>query len=120
MDYYYAGSTFGKVGLTDYYLKGSWKPVAGYLFSTGLHQFNTAIRQPYEGKSQSNLGLEADLNASFQISRYLNIEAGYSHYFSTNLLTSSAVKDIPNARNGADWVYVMINITSDFSFRPNK
>ena len=120
MDYYYAGSTFGKVGLTDYYLRGSWKPVESYLFSAGLHQFNTATRQQYEGRSQTNLVLEADFNASFQISRYLNVEGGYSHYFSTNLLTSSAVKDVSNARKGANWVYVIINITPDFVFHPNK
>ncbi len=120
MDYYYAGSTFGKVGLTDYYVRGSWKPAVGYLISAGLHQFNTSARQSFEGKPENNLGMEADLNASFQISQYLNVEAGYSHYFSTNLLTSSAVKDVPNARNGADWVYVMINITPYFSFHPNK
>ena len=44
-------------------------------------------------------------------------KGGYGHFFSTPLLASANVKNIPNAKLDSNWFYVMINIKPNFLFK---
>ena len=118
MDYFYAASPFGKGGLTDYYLKGKYKASDKFILSADLHQFNssTGISLP-DAPAKKNLGQEVDLVGSYSITKQIGIEAGFAHYFTTALLTSPAVKNVPDAKSQANWAYVMINIKPEFLFK---
>jgi hypothetical protein len=111
MDYFYAGSAFGKAGLVDYYLKAKVKASARLGVTVDLHHFNSATG------NKKNLGDEIDFVGTFALTRQITVEGGYSHYFSTALLTSSAVKNVVDARASANWAYLMINIKPEFLFK---
>jgi hypothetical protein len=114
MDYFYASSAFGKGGLTDYYIKAKYKASDKFLLSADLHQFNSATSP---GNDQRNFGQEIDVVGSCSLTKQITIEAGYAHFFATPLLTSTAVKNIANAKTNANWAYVMFNIKPDFLFK---
>jgi hypothetical protein len=115
MDYFYAANGFGKNGLVDYYLKSRFKPTDRFLFSLDAHQFNSAAT--VTGYSTKNLGQEIDLIVNYALTKQINFEAGYAHYFVTSLLTSPLVKNVPDAKSSANWAYVMINIKPEFLFK---
>ena len=120
MDYFYAGSGFGNGGLTDYYLKSKWKIADRYLLTADLHQFfsDNKIADPlHPGSSNNNLGQELDVVAVFNWSKDITLEGGYSHFFTTSLLSSPAVKNISNPQSGANWAYIMINIKPEYFFK---
>jgi hypothetical protein len=116
MDYFYASSAFGKGGLTDYYLKAKYKASDKFLLSTDLHQFNSATSIG-SGDNQINFGQEIDIVGNYSLTKQITIEGGYAHFFATPLLTSPAVKNVPNAQTNNNWAYVMINIKPDFLFK---
>src|SRR4051812_27574183 len=116
MDYFYAASPFGKGGLTDYYIKAKYKASDKFLLTTDLHQFNSATSVG-TGDNKKNFGQELDITGSYTLTKQIGIEAGYAHFFATPLLTSPAVKNIPNAQSNNNWAYVMINIKPDFIFK---
>ncbi|HWB27527.1 MAG TPA: alginate export family protein [Chitinophagaceae bacterium] len=113
MDYYYAAGAFGKSGLTDYYIKARYKASDRFWLTTELHQFSSAERvvnttdPPGTNKS---FGQEVDIVASYSLTRQIMFEGGYSHYFSTALLTSPTVKNVTHAKSGANWAYISLNI----------
>ena len=111
MDYFYAASPFGKNGLADYYIKVKYKLSDKILLSTDFHQFNSAKSI---GDNKKNLGQELDIVGFYTLTKQIGIEAGYCHFFTTSLLTSPLVKNVPSAKNGANWAYLMINIKPDF------
>jgi len=115
MDYFYAANPFGKAGLVDYYVKGKYKASDKFLFSADVHQFNSAA--DISGYAQKSLGQEVDLVVAYALTKQIGFEAGYARYFTTALLASPAVKNVPNAKPSADWAYVMINVKPDFLFR---
>jgi hypothetical protein len=115
IDYYYAANSFGKNGLVDYYLRSKYKASEKFILSLDLHQFESAASVP--GYSSKNLGQEIDLIGNYALTKQIGFEAGYAHYFVTSLLTSSSVKNIPNARSFAKWAYVMINVKPEFLFK---
>jgi len=119
MDYFYVASPFGKGGLVDYYLKSKYKASEKLGLTADLHQFNSATAIAIDGKNSNNrnFGQELDLVANYTITKQIGIEAGYAHFFSTSLLTAPAVKNIANARNGANWAYLMVNIKPEFLFK---
>lgn len=114
MDYYYAANSFGKGGLTDYYIKTRFKPSDKFSLIADAHQFSSAAAIRYAGKQQRNLGQEVDLVGSYGLTKQIGFEAGYSHYFSTPLLASAPVKNIARAKSNADWVYLMIIVKPEF------
>ena len=116
MDYFYAAATFGKGGLTDYYIKAKYKASDKFLLSTDVHQFNSASAIG-TGDNKRNFGQEIDLVGTYTLTKQIAIEGGYAHFFATSLLTSPAVKNVPNAKLNANWAYVMINIKPDFLFK---
>ncbi len=116
MDYFYVAGSFGKGGLTDYYLKAKYKASDKFLLSTDLHQFKSATSIA-TGNNKKNFGQEIDITGSYTLTKQIGIEAGYAHFFATPLLTSPAVKNVPNAQSNNNWAYVMINIKPDFLFK---
>lgn len=117
MDYFYAASPFGKNGLVDYYIKSKYKVSDKFWLTADLHQFNTEakITMPSNSSnSKKSFGQEIDIVGSYSVSKQIIIEAGYSHFFNTALLTSPAVKNVVDARTGANWAYLGINIKPDF------
>jgi hypothetical protein len=116
MDYFYAVSPFGKGGLADYYIKAKYKASNTLLLSADVHQFSSAARVS-TAANQKNFGQEIDVIGSYSITKQIGIESGYGHFFATPLLTSNSVKNVPNARNNANWVYVMVNIKPELLFK---
>ena len=112
MDYFYAASGFGKIGLMDIYAKAKYKPTDKYLLMADVHLFNSATA--VNNFSNKDLGQELDLTASYNLTRAVSFEASYCHYFSTSLLTSAAVKNVSNPQNGGNWAYITLNIKPDF------
>lgn len=114
MDYFYVASPFGNHGLADYYIKTKLKTSDRLLIAADFHYF-TAI-SGISGFSKT-YGQEIDLVGSYNLTKEISFEAGYSHFFSTAALSSPTVKNIPNAKNQADWAYLMINIRPSFLFK---
>lgn len=120
MDYFYAASGFGTAGLTDYYIRAKWKLNSKHLITADAHQFNSAALPDNPVKPDNNsksLGQELDFVYNYNITTGVTLETGYSHFFSTGLLTSPAVKNVSNARSGSDWAYIMINIKPELLFK---
>jgi hypothetical protein len=51
---------------------------------------------------------------NYNLTKAVNIEAGYSTIFTTQTLTSSSVKNVKNAEDISNWAYVMISIKPEF------
>jgi len=120
MDYFYAASPFGNGGLSDYYIKTKLKPSENFWLTADLHQFSSAAKVTVPSdpaNTKKSFGQEMDIVGSYNLTKQISFEAGYSHFFCTSLLTSPSVKNIPNAKNGADWAYLMINIRPEFLFK---
>ena len=115
IDYYYAANGFGKNGLIDYYLKSKYKMSDKLVMSVDLHQFNSAATVP--GYTTKNFGQEIDVVGSYALTKQIMFEAGYAHYFVTDLLTSPSVKNVPNAKSSADWAYLSINVKPEWNFK---
>jgi hypothetical protein len=114
MDYFYAASSSGTNGLVDYYLKSKWKASERISVNADVHHFSSASKITGFSKQY---GQEVDLVGSYNLTKLINIECGYAHFFSTKTLTSSQVKNVTNPRAGANWAYVMINIKPEFLFK---
>jgi hypothetical protein len=116
MDYFYVADGFGKNGLVDYYLRTRYKANSKLLLSLDAHQF-TASNKVMSGDGvelDRNFGTELDLTASYSLTKLITIEGGYSSFFATPTLASSAVKNVGNADLQANWAYLMLNIKPDF------
>ena len=120
MDYYYADNSFGNKGLIDVYAKARYKASEKVMLAADYHHFNSASAV-YATDNVTNLGKdlgsEIDLVANYTLTKTIGFEGGYSHYFVTSSLVSPTVKNVANAKAGADWVYVMINIKPEFIFK---
>jgi hypothetical protein len=117
MDYFFASSPFGSNGLTDYYLKFRNQFSEISWLTINFHQFNSAVPVTVPGDppaSGKNFGQELDLIYSRNLTKEINVEGGYGHFWSTALLSSVNVKNIPNANPNSNWAYIQINITPDF------
>ncbi|MBW8683643.1 alginate export family protein [Chitinophaga sp. B61] len=115
MDYFYVASSFGNRGLQDYYLKTRYKPGKKFQLTADLHQFYSASSIP--DNLSSKFGTEADLVASYPLTKVISFEAGYSHFWSTASLSSAGVKNVANAQSNNNWAYVMINIRPEMVFK---
>lgn len=118
MDYFYAGSNFGNKGLTDYYVKVKYKPSGALQFSADVHQFfSAAAVYDNAGNGLSkNFGTEADIIASYDLTKIIGFEVGYSHFFSTASLSSAGIKNIADAQKNNNWAYIMVNVKPAFIF----
>ncbi len=113
MDYFYAGSAFGNVGLNDIYFKAKYKTDK---FQTGLdvHMFMAAAdvldakELATSGKytaMNANLGTEIDFTFAYNFSKIFNVQVGYSQ-----MLASETMKAIKGGENGLtqNWAYLML------------
>ncbi|MBA4316977.1 MAG: hypothetical protein C0412_01110 [Flavobacterium sp.] len=116
MDYFYAANGFGKQGLLNYFLKAKYNAKDNLTFIAELHGFEAAntLSNGAGGTLNSYLGTELDLKMSYNFTKMINIEAGYSYMKATNSMTSAAVKNVTNANLSPQWAYVALNIKPNF------
>ncbi|WP_440132896.1 alginate export family protein [Chitinophaga sancti] len=115
MDYFYVGSPFGNRGLQDYYLKTKFKPNTKWTLTGDIHEFLASSEIP--GYDTRRFGEELDIVGNLALTKVVSFEAGYSHFWSTNALTSAGVKNVANAKSNSNWAYLMIIIKPDFIFK---
>jgi len=116
MDYFYAANGFGKQGLLNYFFKAKYNAKDNLTFFVELHGFESAntLSNGAGGKLNSYLGTELDLKMSYNFTKMINVEAGYSYMQATNSMASAAVKNVTNANLTPQWAYVSLNIKPNF------
>jgi hypothetical protein len=116
MDYFYASSGFGAQGLLNYFLKAKYNLKDNLTLFADIHCFESAnsLSNGAGGKQTSYLGTELDLKMSYNMTKMINIEAGYSFMQATNSMASAQVKNVANANLTPQWAYVMVNIKPNF------
>lgn len=116
MDYFYAANGFGSQGLTNYFLKAKYNAKDKLVFFAELHGFESAnkVSDGAGGTRTPYLGTELDLKMSYNFTKLINIEAGYSYMQATNTMASAQVKNVSNADLSPQWAYVSLNIKPDF------
>lgn len=116
MDYFYAANGFGNQGLMNYFLKAKYNAKDNLIFFAELHGFEAAnkVSNGAGGTQTAYLGTELDLKMSYNFTKMINIEAGYSYMKATNTMASSQVKNVSNANLSPQWAYVSLNIKPDF------
>lgn len=102
------------VGLQDYYIKSQWLK-SKIIYGIGYHFFSAAaevedINNP--GTAASNFfGSELDITVSYNLAKFVAIQAGYAQFFATQSL--EFIKGVPGGSDETNnWAYVM------FIFRP--
>jgi hypothetical protein len=116
MDYFYVADGFGSNGLINYYLKSRYKAKDNLSFLLDAHSFvlpNVVVAADGTFLTKK-LGTELDFIMNYNLTKAVNIEAGYSTIFTTQTLTSSSVKNVKNAEDISNWAYVMISIKPEF------
>jgi Alginate export len=113
MDYYYVGSPFGTGGLVDYYIKTKANLTEHSRVTADFHQFSSA----QQIKGSKDFGQELDLVYNYSLTKEIILEAGYCHYWSTALLSSPTVKNVPNSNSNSNWAYIQVDICPDFIFK---
>lgn len=126
MDYYYAGSAHGNVGLTDIYFKIKYKTEKWYL-GIDAHRFMAAadildVKKTADSGNitamNPNLGTEIDFEFGYSFSKLFGVQAGYSTYLLKS--ATSVIKGIYNylgdgeTGNTANWSYLMLIFKPDF------
>ena len=116
MDYFYVASGFGNQGLLNYFLKAKYNAKDNLIFFAELHGFESAnkVSNGAGGTQTPYLGTELDLKMSYNFTKLINIEAGYSYMKATNTMASAQVKNVTNANLSPQWAYVSLNIKPDF------
>ena len=111
MDYFYVGNHLNSVGLQDAYLKLNYTQNK-WQFNIIPHVFcapNTVL-DASNNKMDSYLGTELDFTAGYTFQKDIVATGGYSQMFGS--ATLERVKNVADASNTNNWVWVMI------SFRP--
>jgi len=116
MDYFYAANGFGKQGLLNYFFKIKYNAKDNLSFFLDVHGFESAnkLSNGTGGELNSYLGTELDLTIKYNLTKMINIEAGYSIMKATNSMASAAVKNVANADLTPQFAYVMLNIKPNF------
>jgi hypothetical protein len=115
MDYFYAGSGFGKGGLVDVFARIRYQANSRFSITADAHSFSSASSIP--NVPGRRFGEEVDVIASWLITRDVSLEGGVAHFFNTAALTSPSVKNVANAKQGANWAYLMLNVKPQFIFK---
>lgn len=109
MDYFYAGSFYKNVGLSDNYIKLQYKPGNSSAVSVALHQFYSPAGIVEAGKHYAkNMGQEIDISCAFKLNTFTNLSGGYSFYLPTSTL--KYLKNTPDAKNFQQWGWISLNI----------
>lgn len=116
MDYFYVASAFGNQGLLNYFMKAKYNASDKLTLFADLHSFESAnkVSNGAGGTRTSYLGTELDLKLSYNFTKLINIEAGYSYMKATNTMSSVQVKNVTNANLSPQWAYVTLLIKPDF------
>lgn len=116
MDYFYAANGFGKQGLLNYFFKIKYNAKDNLSFFLDVHGFESAnkLSNGSGGELNSYLGTELDLTVKYNLTKIINIEAGYSIMKATNSMASAAVKNVANPDLTPQFAYVMLNIKPNF------
>ncbi len=119
MDYFYVADGFGTSGLMDLYLRARLKAKDNFTMTLDVHKFNLANELTSEGgdKLDKALGTEFDFVLNYNLTKIINIEAGYSMMFSTDTMLSPEVKNVPDGSKTSSWAYLMISIKPEFSLK---
>lgn len=119
MDYFYAGSTHGNVGLQDIYLRLKYQKEKFFVFlephyfiapADVLDKEYLASNGLYRPMDRS-LGTELDLSLGYTPSKLINFKIGYSQIFGTKTLQSLKGGDKDETNN---WAYFMITVKPEF------
>lgn len=122
MDYFYAANGFGNQGLLNYFFKAKYNAKDNLTFFADIHGFQSAntVSDGAGGTRTPYLGTELDLKVSYNFTKLINIEAGYSYMQATNTMASAQVKGgqngvtIANADLTPQWAYITLNIKPNF------
>jgi hypothetical protein len=116
MDYFYAASPFGKQGLLNYFFKAKYNAKDNLTFLAEVHGFQAAnkLSNGAGGTLNSYLGTELDLVVKYNMTKIINLEAGYSIMKATNSMASAAVKNIATPNLSPQFAYLMLNIKPNF------
>ena len=116
MDYFYAASPFGKQGLLNYFFKAKYNAKDNLTFLAEIHGFEAAnkLSNGTGGTLDSYLGTELDLVVKYNMTKMINLEAGYSYMKATNSMASAAVKNIATPNLSPQFAYLMLNIKPNF------
>jgi hypothetical protein len=121
MDYFYVATASGTQGLMNYFVKLKYNATDKLQLFADLHRFDAANKVAMKGggTQDSYLGTELDLKLSYNFTKMINIEAGYSMMKATS--TMASIKSTPtnvltatNANLTPDWAYVTLLIKPDF------
>ncbi len=111
MDYFYVADGFGVGGLSDFYIKGRWKPLDKLTLQADFHQFastNTIVGADKTAMSKPSFGQEVDVVGQYVITKQIGLEGGYSLFKSTDAL--AAAKGVVGAQKTNTWGYLMVNL----------
>ncbi|MFE3870171.1 alginate export family protein [Flavobacterium sp. ZS1P70] len=110
MDYFYVGNHQNSVGLQDAYLKLNYTSNK-WQFTLMPHVFNApnTVLDATNKKMDSYLGTELDFTAGYTLQKDIVASAGYSQMFGS--ATLERVKNVAEASNTNNWVWVMISFS---------
>jgi len=119
MDYFYAGSSHGGVGLQDIYLRIKYQHKKFFAFlephyfmaAADVLDFDEISRSGQYKAMESSLGTEIDLSLGYIPSKTINFKVGYSQMFGTSTLESLKGGDTGKTNN---WAYFMITVKPEF------
>ncbi|TRX40848.1 alginate export family protein [Flavobacterium restrictum] len=116
MDYFYAANGFGKQGLLNYFFKMKYNAKDNLTLLLDIHGFEAAntLSNGTGGKLNSYLGTEVDMVVKYNLTKMINLEAGYMFMKATNSMASVAVKNVANADLSPDFAYISLNIKPNF------
>jgi hypothetical protein len=122
MDYFYAGSGSPAGGLNNAYFKIKY---ATNIISLGLDLHNFALNKDMKKADgtviSKSLGKEADLQVSYNMNKFTNVEFGYSLMKATDSMPfakGQASTDVAAAsfNKTGTWAYIMLKFTPDFFY----
>jgi len=116
MDYFYAANGSPKQGLLNYMFKIKYNIKDNLILMIDLHGFETpaAMSNGKGGRLNPYLGTEVDFLVRYNLTKIINVEAGYSIMSATTSMASAAVKNVANPQLTPQWFYVMLNIKPNF------
>jgi hypothetical protein len=116
MDYFYVADGFGSNGLVDYYMKARFKAKDNMTLSADAHRFvlPSAVKGSDGTVLEKALGTELDLMLTYNMTKMISFEGGYSAMLATPTMASPKVKNVKNASENLNWAYVMISIKPEF------
>ncbi len=131
MDYLYVGNHMNNVGLQDIYFKVKYTKKDKYFVGLDAHMFSAAadVMDPVEFAKTGNIkamnksfGTELDFTFGFNLSKGVNLKAGYSQMLATETLatvkgvTYTSGTDAGKGRidQTNNWAWVMITVKPQF------